>query len=72
MELTTEQKLQIRELQFKTLQTANLRMQLKIEHDELSAKQTAIEQELSSLIESLKPKEGKWNLQEDLTWKEVA
>ena len=71
MELTTEQKLQIRELQFKTLQTANLRMQLKIEHDELSSKQTAIEQELNSLIESLKPKDGKWNLDENLTWKEV-
>jgi hypothetical protein len=67
--ISTEDKLKIREFQLTILQHANLRMNLEKQFIEATKTQETAQKNLNDLLESIKPKEGKWDIQENLTWK---
>jgi hypothetical protein len=69
--ISAEDKLKIREFQLTILQNANLCMNLEKKFNEAAAMQQKAQAELSKLIEEIKPKEGKWDLQDNLTLKKI-
>lgn len=69
--ISAEDKLKIREFQLTILQNANLRMNLEKQFVEATKTQEIAQVELDKLIQSIKPKEGKWDIQQNLTWKKI-
>ena len=70
LELTTEQKLSVRELQLQISQVANVKFQMDIQFRTADTQQKELEEKLKKLIESVKP-EGDYTLLDDLTWKKI-
>ena len=69
--ISAEDKLKIREFQLTILQNANLRMNLEKQFVDATKTQEDAQKNLNELIESIKPKEGKWDIQQNLTWKKI-
>jgi hypothetical protein len=69
-QLTTEQKLQVRELQLQISQVANVKFQMDIQFRTADTQQKELEEKLKNLIDSVKP-EGEYTLLDDLTRKKV-
>ena len=69
--ISAEDKLKIREFQLTILQNANLRMNLEKQFVDATKTQEDAQKNLNELVESIKPKEGKWDLQNNLTWKKI-
>jgi hypothetical protein len=67
-ELTTEQKLSVREMQLQISQTANVIYQLDLQYREADKAKKDSEEKLQKYLDNLKPGED-YDIQNDLVWK---
>jgi hypothetical protein len=67
LELTPDQKLQVRDLQLQISQAANIQLQLIIQHRDAEKAQKEAEEKLQKMLDGLRPGPD-YDIQNDLRW----